>query len=40
MEVLDVKPLASIDPKEKGEVPSLKQKIDFGMPLEGKLMTP
>lgn len=39
MEVIDVEPLASIDPKEKDEVPLLKPKMDFGVPMEGKLMS-
>lgn len=38
MEVIDVEPLASIDPTEKEEVPQLKQNMDFGMPIEIKLM--
>lgn len=38
MEVIDVEPLASLDPKEQGMVPLLKQKMDFSTPMEGKLM--
>lgn len=38
IEVIDVEPPASIDHKEKRMVPPLKWKMDFSMPLEGKLM--
>lgn len=38
MEVIDVEPLASIDPTEKGRVPPLKRKMGFEMHLESKLM--
>lgn len=37
--MIDVEPLASIDQKEKGEVPPLKQKMDFSVPIESKLMS-
>lgn len=39
IEVVDVEPLAIIDSKEKVGVPPLKQKMDFGMHMEGKLMS-
>lgn len=39
MEVIDVEPLASIDPGEKGGVLPLKRKVDFDMPMEGKLVS-
>lgn len=38
MEVIDVKPLASIDPTEKVGIFPLKRKMDFEMPLENKLI--
>lgn len=36
--VIDVEPLASIDPKDKGVVPLLKPNMEFSKPREKKLM--
>lgn len=38
MEVIDVEPLVSIEPKGKGAMPPLKRKMKFSTPMEGKLM--
>lgn len=39
MEVIDVEPLATIEPKGKGAMPPLKPKMEFSTPMEGKLMS-
>lgn len=39
VEVIDVELLASIEPKRKGVVPLLKQKMEFSTPMEGILMS-
>lgn len=34
LEVLDLEPLASVEPKEKGVMCSMKQKMEYSIPLE------